>query len=261
MGKVPSFHMLDLSTLVARVVLALLTGATFVLLGLWLREGDALGFAATLVSVTVTWYAMSALRGARLGKPTAATARLQPIVDALGEYPGGKIVAEPGFKRAMSALGVGIGVALVERFIGSVLLSGLPIPVLWRGLIALAIILLPVYIVREWLTSKQNYEGTRFASRMLDAFWKVLYPNSTTTPWADTSVKAKVIGFGVARTAVTLAARIGTQILLPMVFSNWMSIGFALALIVTCIAGWPIIKAGVTILRKRNDTTTTLEDK
>src|SRR5690606_9456730 len=137
-------HLLDLSTLMARLLLAVLAAATFALLGLWLREGNALGFAATLVSVAVTWFLMSTLRGQRVGPPTAAAARLQPIVDALAEYPGGKIVAEPGFKRGMTALLVGFVVAGAEHLLGTWLLGGLGLPPLWRGLIALAIILVPV---------------------------------------------------------------------------------------------------------------------
>ena len=249
------FNVLDLSTLVARLVLALMMGGTFILLGLWLREGEALGFAATLVSVAVTWYLMSSLRGRRVGPPTAAAARLQPLVDALAEYPGGKIVGETGFKRGMGALGVGIVVALVERLLGSWLLSGLGLPPLWRGLVALAIILIPVYILMEWLVSRQSYTGTRFASKMLDAIWKVIKPDSTTAPWAETSLQAKVIGFGLSRVAVTLGARVVTQVLLPLVFTSWVSIGFVLALIVTCIAGWPLIASLIRALRKNSTTT------
>lgn len=246
---------LDLSGLMARVVIALLFGATFTLLGLWLREGNALGFAATLVSVTVTWYTMSTLRGERLGRPTAAARRLQPIVDALAEYPGGKIIGEPGFKRGLSALGVGFVVAGAEGLLGSWLLAGMGLPPLWRGLVALAIIMLPVYVLAEWLVSRQSYTGTRFASKMLEAIWKVIKPDSTATPWADTSVGARVVGFGVARTVVTLGARIVAQVLIPTVFTSWVSIGFIFALIVTCIAGWPLISTVISALRKGNKTT------
>ncbi|AXK45945.1 hypothetical protein [Brachybacterium saurashtrense] len=241
---------LDLSTLMARLLLAVLAAATFALLGLWLREGNALGFAATLVSVSVTWFCMSALRGRRVGPPTAAAARLQPVVDALAEYPGGRIVAEPGFKRGVTALCIGIAVASAEHLLGTWLLSGTGLPPLWRGLIALAIILVPVYVLMEWLVSKQTYTGTRFASKMLDAVWKVIHPDSTTTPWADTSVRARVIGFGLARTVFTLGARIVAQVLIPMAFTSWVSIGFVVALIVTSIAGWPLIAAAARALRK-----------
>lgn len=241
---------LDLSTLMARLLLAVLAAATFALLGLWLREGDALGFAATLVSVAVTSFCMNALRGRRVGPPTAAAARFQPVVDALAEYPGGKIVAEPGFKRGVTALCIGLAVAGAEHLLGSWLLSGTGLPPLWRGLVALAIILLPVYVLMEWLVSKQSYTGTRFASKMLDAIWKVVRPDSTTTPWDDTSLRARVIGFGLARTGVTLGARVVAQVLIPMVFTSWVSIGFVVALIVTSIAGWPLISAAGHALRK-----------
>lgn len=247
---------IDLSTLVARVLLAVLAAATFALLGMWLREGDALGFAATLVSVTVTWYLVSSLRGKRVSGPTAAAARLQPIADALAEYPGGKIISDTVFKRAVSAFFVGLVVATAEGLLGSWLLAGTGLPPLWRGLIALAIIMTPVYILMEWLVSRQSYAGTRFASTMLDAIWKVIHPNSTTTPWADTSLRARVLGFGLARTVVTLGARIVAQVLIPMVFTSWVSIGFVVALIVTSIAGWPLIAAAIRALRKNHTTAT-----
>lgn len=252
-------NVLDLSTMVARLVLALLAAATFVLLGLWLREGDALGFAATLISVTLSWYAMSALRGQRLGPPTAAARRLQPIVDALAEYPGGRIVGESGFQRGVRAVGVGTAVAVAERLLSSWALSGLGLPPLWGGLIALALILLPVFVLMEWLVSRQSYTGTRFAARMIEAIWKVLHPDSTTTPWAETSQGIKVVGFGAARTAVTLLARVAAQVLIPMVFASWISIGFVVALIVTGIAGWPLIAPIARALRKTTPTTTSKE--
>lgn len=246
---------LDLSALVARVLLAVLAAATFALLGMWLREGDALGFAATLVSVTVTWYLVSSLRGKRVSGPTAAAARLQPIVDALADYPGGRIISDTVFKRAVSAFLVGLVVASAEGLLGTWLLAGTGLPPLWRGLVALAIIMTPVYVLMEWLVSKQSYAGTRFASHMLDAIWKVIHPESTTTPWAGTSQRTQVIGFGLARTGVTLGARVVAQVLIPMVFTSWVSIGFVVALIVTSIAGWPLITASIRALRKNSTTT------
>lgn len=254
----PVNNFLDLSTLVARLLLAVLAAGTFALLGLWLREGDALGFASTLMSVTVTWYLVSALRGQRVSGPTAAAARFQPIVDALAEYPGGKIVSDTVFKRAVSAFFVGLVVASAEGLLGNWLLSGTGLPPLWRGFIALAIIILPVYVLMEWLVSRQSYAGTRFASHMLDAVWKVIHPDSTSTPWAGTSQRAQVIGFGLARTMVTLGGRVIAQVVIPMIFTSWVSIGFVVALIVTSIAGWPLIAAGVRALRKN---TTTAADR
>lgn len=247
---------LDLGALVARLVLAALSAATVVFLGLWLREGNALGFAATFTSVALSWYLVNALRGRRLSAPTAAAARLQPIVDALGDFPGGKVFASSEFKRIMVALGVGLAVAGAEQLLSSTLLAAVPLPPLWRGLIALGLILLPVSIAMEWLVSRQSYAGTRFAARMLDAIWQVIHPGAdpSTTPWADVSTRARVVGFGVARTVATLGARVVAQVLIPVIFASWMGIGFVVALVVTTIAGWPLFAHAGRSLRKRSTT-------
>ncbi|WDH78255.1 hypothetical protein PTQ19_12110 [Microbacterium esteraromaticum] len=242
-------HYLDLSTMVARLLLAVLTAGTIVLLGLWLRTSDALTFVSTLLAVTAGQLITSSLRGERVGPPTAASARFQPLVDALAEYPGGRTLGKPGFKRGVVALGIGLLVAVASAIVEAVLFSTLPMAPLWRNTIALAVVLLPVNLWLALLRSRQQYAGTKFAAGLARALWQVVKPSSaaegaaTPSPWKRVPVLARVSVIGVIRTALTLALRVATQLLIPIIFSTWISIAAVALGVITWIAGAPVFSA------------------
>lgn len=236
---------LDLSAMLARVILALLTALTVVLLGLWLRASDALGFFSTLTSVTVSTLVAANLRGSRIGPPTAAV-RLQPVVDVLQQYPGGGFVARAGFKRSVVAIGIGLLVATGEQLLLGLFFDGLRLAPIWRGVIALSVVLLPVHAAFGWWRSKQTYEGTKFAGDLAGAVRRVANPNqdaATANPFAQLPAAAR-IGLGaVGRTALAVVGRIVVQLAIPALFSTPLSIAFVVVATITAIAGGPVFAA------------------
>ena len=237
---------LDLSSMIARVILALLTALTLVLLGLWLRASDALGFFSTLTSVTVSTLIAANLRGARIGPPTAAAQRLQPVVDVLAQYPGGGFVARAGFKRSVVAIGIGLLVATLEQLLLGLFFDGLRLAPLWRGVLALAVVLLPIHAWFGWWRSKQTYTGTKFAGDLAGAVRRAANLDqdaATANPFAQLPPAAR-IGLGaVGRTALAVVGRIIVQLAIPALFSTPLSIAFVVVATITAIAGGPVFAA------------------
>ncbi|MGC4154483.1 MAG: hypothetical protein QM628_15595 [Propionicimonas sp.] len=237
---------LDLSAMLARVILALLTALTVVLLGLWLRASDALGFFSTLTSVTVSTLVAANLRGRRLGPPTAGAARLQPVVDVLAQYPGGGFVARTGFKRSVVALGIGLLVATGEQLLLVVFFDGLRLAPIWRGVVALTVVLIPVHAAFGWWRSKQQYTGTKFAGDLAGAVRRVVNPAqdaATANPFAQLPPAARVGLGALGRTALAVVGRIVVQLAIPALFSTPLSIAFVVVATITAIAGGPVFAA------------------
>ncbi len=238
-------HQLDLSTMMARLVLALLVAASVTLLGLWLRASDALGFVSTLLAVTISQIAAATLRGERIGAPTAASVRFQPLVDTLAAYPGGRILGSRGFKRGVTAFGIGVVVATGTSIVSAILFNSAPMAPIWRGTVALGLILLPVNLWLAWTRSKQQFTGTQFAAKMADALREVVKPGSTAsdeaaTGWQSLPANARIGIVGVGKTVFTLVNRVLIQILVPIVFSGWVSIAAVSVVTITAIAGGPV---------------------
>ena len=236
---------LDLSSMVARVVLAVLTAATVVLLGLALRASDALGFASTLLSVSVSYSVASFLRGERVGPPTAAARRFQPLVDAFGTVPGGRTVGRPAFKRGVTAIGVGLVVATATTIVSSLIFNNLYMAPLWRGVFALAPVLIPVNLFFSWSRSRQTFTGTKFAAGMSTAIYQVAFPTRApeSVMWSSAPVKVRIATSAGGRTAATLLGRIFVQTLIPVVFGTPLSIAFVAVATITLVAGGPVFLA------------------
>lgn len=238
-------HNLDLSSMVARVLLALLVALSVTLMGLWLRASDALSFVSTLLAVTISQIIASALRGERIGPPTAAAERFQPLVDTLAEYPGGRMLGTRGFKRGVTAFGIGLVVATGASIISALLFSSMVMAPIWRSTIALGVILLPTNLWLAWTRSKQQFTGTQFAAKLADALREIVKPGSTAsdeaaTGWQSLPLNARVGVVGVGKTALTLVNRVLIQILIPIIFSGWLSITAVAVVIITWIAGGPV---------------------
>lgn len=248
---------LDLGPMTARLILALLTAATVVLLGLWLRASSALGLFATFVSVTASTFVAARLRGPRIGPPTAAAERLQPLVDALATIPGGTVVARMGFRQGAVAAGIGFAVAAAEQIVAAVLFESAVMAPLWRGVIALVVVMLPVNAVMAWLRSRQEYEGTRFASNLVDALRQVVSPGadpaSSVLAGLPSNVRIALAAGG--RTAAAVSGRIVVQLAIPAVFSTPLSIAFVVVLTITLIAGGPVFASMGRALRAPTQTT------
>lgn len=225
-----------------RVILALLVAAAVTLFGLWMRASDLLGFVSTLIAVTASQSLVSHLRGPRLGAPTAAAARLQPLVDVLGQLPGGGFVGRPIFRNGVTALGIGFVVATGEQVVSALLFSQAPMAPLWRGVTAMILVLLPVHVALGFARSKQQYAGTKFAVDMLTAARQVINPNGNPEAKAFASLPpaARVAGLATVRTASTVVGRITVQLLLPLIFSTPLSIAALVVATVALIAGWPV---------------------
>jgi len=237
---------LDLSTMMARVLLAFLTAASIVLLGLWLRTSDALGFVSTLLAVASSQMLTSTLRGDRVGPPTAASRRLQPILDVMADYPGGRQLGSRGFKRGLSALGIGFMVAIGATIVGNVLFSHATLAPLWRGTLALGVILLPVHLWLTWTRSAQQYTGTVFAGKMAAALQQACSPESKQSEipsWRSVPPLIRVPLASVGKTALTLVNRVLIHLLIPTLFSTVLSILAVSVAVVTAIAGAPAFAA------------------
>ncbi|PFG20715.1 hypothetical protein [Serinibacter salmoneus] len=237
---------LDLSTMVARVLLAVLVAATVVLTGLWLRASDALTFVSTLLAVTAGQLIAAGLRGQRIGPPTAASQRFQPLVDTLAAYPGGSILGRAGFKRGVVALAVGFVVAIGSAIVAGLLFASVPMAPLWRSTLALGVVLLPVNGYLAWSRSRQEYTGTRFAGQLADALRQVVRPGdqpSTASAWRRVPTMVRVAVVGVGRTALTLIGRVLIQLAIPAVFATPVSIAAVVVAVITWIAGAPVFAA------------------
>ncbi len=234
---------LDLSTMVARVILSLLVATTVVLLGLWLRASSALDFASTTIGVTISAYLAAKIRGERVGGSGAGpvTGRLQPIIDLIATLPVAQGMVRPGAKRFGRALGVGLTTAILESLLVRGPLAGLHMADLGRSVVAMILVILPLQAFLAWWRSRLEFSGSHFQRQVADALRQVIHPEgSDTVERPDLPLAARVGGYAVAHTAASVLARVIVQVAIPMVFSTPLSIAALAVAIITAIAGGPV---------------------
>ncbi|WP_404430711.1 hypothetical protein LG299_12515 [Microbacterium lacus] len=216
--------------MVGRLTLAILGTGAIVALAVGLREqGSALDLMLTAGSVALT-VALSGILGSirPVSEPTTAVAT---ILAGLRAHPVARLVLTDRAVQVVLALGVGGAVALAATELQAWLWPGAAADA-WQQLIALAALLLPVWILgglflpRErapWIV--QVEAGIRQLLRL---------PERVEEP----STVARAVGTAVLRTLATVAVRSVSIVLLGWVLSSsWLIAAFALALVFLLAGG------------------------
>lgn len=238
----------DISSILGRLLLAVLVAAAVVAGGLWLKESGTLSFFATFTSVMISSVVASYARGRRIGPPIAVVRRFQGIADVAGKVPYLRWVGGYGFWITIEALITATVVATIEALIAYVLFSRVVMEPLARSSIALALALLPTYGVLSWWRSRNRYEGSQWFGELVTAVRQAITGDPEATLVLHRWVKIAVST--VSRTAFTIVGRVIVQVGLPFIFSTPLSIVFVFLVVIAAVAGIPTWAAGVAALKR-----------
>jgi hypothetical protein len=215
----------NLQEMLGRLILAVVSVGAFIALGLWMAEGSLLEWFSTLLVITVSLLFSAALRGNRLdaaGKPRGG--RLAPLLAPLGEHPWLRILTTDLAFRIGGAFSIGFLVASAERFIAALFPSGTAPMV--SALISLAVVLIPLYTVMNFMQSRHTYATSDWWQEVKSGALDVLPEQARTLLTAKRSPLQTALIGATGRTSLSLILRAVAISVLPLIFSSPFAIAF-----------------------------------
>ncbi|MDP3969934.1 MAG: hypothetical protein Q8Q02_16835, partial [Nocardioides sp.] len=223
--------MLSLNVMVGRLILAVLAVGAVVLFAMYLQEGGALSFVATVSAFAVSTYLNRAALGVRLDEVAESGSRFDGLLTVLSEHPLYRLVV--GSRAYWLALGVGIGiaVALVESALLARWFGDGPHTVTQQAF-TLSLILLVIYCGWGLAEERHAYAASEWRLRLRRELYGLVGADPD-----DQHPAVRVVLRAAGRAALVTVMRKLALLILPAIVESDLLIGAVATAVVAVIVG------------------------